>query len=339
MTKNELSAKIQEANNFYRKEHLTIKQFASFLNMNYLATNRLVLKHWEKWSVACAELGIECGPSDGRLLVPKKAISQEECLKEIRRVANILNTNYISQRDFNKHSKILSATIRSKFNSWEKALMISGLKPGKNFYKTIELKELANEFYEVAKRLSYIPSLNQMVHRGKFSERTYTRKFKKYSTFKAIVSKYIVDEQLCKDKNIIHLFEIEAKNIKSDTPIQEIRPHYEGKTLNFRHFAYTPTYENEVVSIFSAVAGELGFEIITIRDAFPDCKARRKSQNFRNRMQDCLIEFEFKSSDFVKHKHPIDGCNLVICWEHDWLECPIEVLNLKTEINKLNGWK
>lgn len=339
MTKDELSAKIQEANHFFGKEYLTLRQLASFLNISFLAAHRLVLKHWEKWSVACIELGIECGPSDSRLLVPNKAISQEECIEEIKRVAKILNTKNISQNDFKKHSKMHPATIMRKFNSWEEALMTVGLEQGKNYYKTIELKELATEFYEVAKNLSYIPSLNQMAHRGKFSKGTYETKFKKYSIFKAIVSKYILDEHLCNDNNIMHLFEIEAQNIKSDTEIYEIRPHYEGKTLNFRHFAYNPTYENEVVSIFSAVAGELGFEIITIRDAFPDCKARRKSQNFRNRMRDCLIEFEFKSSDFVKHKHPIDGCDLIICWVHDWLECPIEVINLNTEIKKLSGWK
>jgi len=28
-------------------------------------------------------------------------------------------------------------------------------------------------------------------------------------------------------------------------------------------------------------------------------------------------------------------CDLIVCWEHDWTECPIEVLELKEAIRRL----
>jgi len=43
------------------------------------------------------------------------------------------------------------------------------------------------------------------------------------------------------------------------------------------------------------------------------------------------IEFEAVSSNFENHKHPVEKCNLIICWKHDWENCPdnIDVLELK----------
>jgi len=52
-----------------------------------------------------------------------------------------------------------------------------------------------------------------------------------------------------------------------------------------------------------------------------------------------LIEFELQSSDFKSHKHPADGCDLIVCWEDDWKSCPIEVLELKSAIQRLPGWR
>ena len=43
------------------------------------------------------------------------------------------------------------------------------------------------------------------------------------------------------------------------------------------------------------------------------------------------VEFELYSSNFVKHKHDPSKCDLIICWKHDWKECPnnIDVIELE----------
>jgi len=46
-------------------------------------------------------------------------------------------------------------------------------------------------------------------------------------------------------------------------------------------------------------------------------------------MQDTIIEFEAKSRHFKRHKHDPKKCNLIVCWEDDWKECPIDVLELR----------
>lgn len=43
------------------------------------------------------------------------------------------------------------------------------------------------------------------------------------------------------------------------------------------------------------------------------------------------IEFEFRSSSFKAHAHAAAGCDVIVCWHHDWPDCPtrIEVIELK----------
>lgn len=74
-----------------------------------------------------------------------------------------------------------------------------------------------------------------------------------------------------------------------------------------------------------------------IRTGYPDCIAKRFIG--KDRWEEIKIEFEFKSSDFVKHKHHIDDADMIVCWEHDWEGCPksIEVLELKNELAKLEN--
>jgi len=47
------------------------------------------------------------------------------------------------------------------------------------------------------------------------------------------------------------------------------------------------------------------------------------------------IEFEFKASNFNEHGHDPDGCDFIVCWINDWPDCPITIIELKSEIKKL----
>jgi hypothetical protein len=51
-----------------------------------------------------------------------------------------------------------------------------------------------------------------------------------------------------------------------------------------------------------------------------------------NRFQRLKIEFEKDSRNFQKHGHDPNGCDLIVCWEHNWPECPVEVLALRDVI-------
>lgn len=110
-----------------------------------------------------------------------------------------------------------------------------------------------------------------------------------------------------------------------------------GKLLNFRGLVYAPVNENGVIFLFSKVANDLNFYVETIRTGFPDCIAKRYIGN--GQWEEVRIEFEFASSNFVRHRHDPKECDVIVCWDHDWTGCPkkIEVIELKSAIQGLEN--
>jgi len=47
------------------------------------------------------------------------------------------------------------------------------------------------------------------------------------------------------------------------------------------------------------------------------------------------IEFEQESRNFLRHMHDVKECDLIVCWRHNWPECPLEVLELRSLLPKL----
>lgn len=111
-----------------------------------------------------------------------------------------------------------------------------------------------------------------------------------------------------------------------------------GTPMDFRGLRHTPINEQGVVYLFGLVARDLGFTVEAIGIKFPDCEAMRKVSSRRgDRWQRIHIEFEYYSSDFRRHGHKIEGCDVIVCWRHDWKECPLEVIELSEVIKKLGA--
>jgi len=108
-----------------------------------------------------------------------------------------------------------------------------------------------------------------------------------------------------------------------------------GEALNFPGLRRAPINELGVVFLFGLVSQQLGFDVEAVHSAFPDCSAKRLVDCRRNRWKQVRIEFEYRSSNFLLHKHQDKHCDLIICWIHDWPECPIEVIALRDVIHKL----
>jgi len=105
-----------------------------------------------------------------------------------------------------------------------------------------------------------------------------------------------------------------------------------GDPINFGGLIYGPLNEHGVIFLFSKTHDDLGTNIEAIQPSFPDAKGRRKG---RRGWEDIWIEFEFRSSNFKTHKHDVDDCDIIVCWEHDWQDCPIEVIELSKELDRL----
>jgi hypothetical protein len=109
------------------------------------------------------------------------------------------------------------------------------------------------------------------------------------------------------------------------------RPVY-GPPMMDAGMAYGPTNEMGVVYLFGMVSWDLGFVVMRIQEKFPDCEAMRKIDD--QHWQLVKIEFEKESRNFLRHGHLPSGCDLIVCWVHNWPECPVEVIGL----SKLRVW-
>ena len=110
------------------------------------------------------------------------------------------------------------------------------------------------------------------------------------------------------------------------------KPRTVGEPMDFRGLKNAPVDKKGVIYLFGLIAHEMGFLIESISPEFPDCESRRCVDLENNQWEHVKIQFEFLSSD-VKDQNLIETeCDLVICWNHDWIGCPVEVLELKSEI-------
>lgn len=108
-----------------------------------------------------------------------------------------------------------------------------------------------------------------------------------------------------------------------------------GELIDFRGLRHAPINENGVIYLFGMVSHELGFMVEAVHAAFPDCEAKRHIGE--NRYQRVRIKFEYKSSNFISNGSDPAGADMIVCWIHDWQDCPLEVLELISAIDKLES--
>ena len=112
-----------------------------------------------------------------------------------------------------------------------------------------------------------------------------------------------------------------------------------GEPRDFGVMYYAPTSEQGVVALFVGHMKALGFEKLEfIRQGFPDaCAIKRTGTTYERK----FIEFEYKSSGFRQHvnnpKHRDYRCDYVVCWEHNYPTCPVEVIELRSAMDRILG--
>jgi hypothetical protein len=88
---------------------------------------------------------------------------------------------------------------------------------------------------------------------------------------------------------------------------------------NTAPLTYAPENEQGVVFLFSHLAKtRFGLRIERIQAGYPDCVAYRDGKRVR-------IEFEYRSRNFVQHKHDPKDCDWIVCWIHDWPAAPTKL--------------
>ena len=99
--------------------------------------------------------------------------------------------------------------------------------------------------------------------------------------------------------------------------------------------AYEPVNEMGVMALFCMLSRQLGFVIESVQSGFPDCEAKMEVEP--GRWQHFRIEFEYESRNFKDHRHDPGKCDLIVCWRHNWKDCPanLQVLELSKVMAQL----
>lgn len=278
--------------------------------------------------------------------MPKSA---QEILDAIRLAAKALERSP-SKAEFKRHSGISEYLVMEHFPSWREAVRAAGLESSSTNIK-LEDEALLDDWGELVRKHRQIPTRNQYRRDGKYSPGAFERHFGTWSTIPNRFWDYAHKKEKWAD--VLALLPVATFNIPVKPALKRtVQTHLEhsgrrqhpkledratyGDPLDFRGLRHEPVNEQGVVFLFGMVARELGYLVEAVQSGFPDCEAKR--QLGPGKWQTVRIEFEFESKSFRDHGHPPEGCDIIVCWRHNWSDCPsnLEILELSSVIRQLS---
>jgi hypothetical protein len=221
------------------------------------------------------------------------------------------------------------------------ALEACGLERHGCGYK-IEMSALFMDWARVTRKLNKIPSMLDYGAHGKYTTKALVRHYGGWQRVPAGLLSYAREMNLEDEwQDVMNIAEralkvalstertsAQAKNLLYGRRAAADRPVYGPPMMTASPLVYAPTNEAGVMVLFGAVAREQGFAITRVQQGFPDCEVMREVEP--EKWQPQKLEFEYESKNFLLHLHPVDGCDGIVCWKHNWPECPLEVLELST---------
>jgi hypothetical protein len=273
---------------------------------------------------------------------------KQRIIQEILRVARSISPARLTQKLFRQNSSISTRKVEYHFGTWNRAIEAAGLDPNPpgvpvSGYRRIADEELIKEIGELWKRTGKRPTQALMNSQGKYSEHPY---LKRWGSVSAAVDLYVqqfgepsIEPSLTFQETTVSPPKsspvIIPKTHRPKPTVTKKRSIVYGEPIDFRGLRYAPVNEQGVVYLFGMISRELGFLIESVRTDFPDCEGKRYLNSEGTKLQHVRIEFEYKSSNFAEHGHDAEKCDLIVCWIHDWEDCPLEVLELKSTLTSL----
>ncbi len=293
---------------------------------------RQVLKYFDKWNDAVKEADLH--PLDVRGRPDKvRGLQKEQLIARMKEVAKRTGVDYLKLQDFKKSMGITDRPIYRLFpGGWIEALRVAGLKPHPRYNLIIPIEELFKEYFRVTEQLTRYPSYPEFARRSKYSIGVYAHRFGNFTEFRKHAMQYGIDNGLVKPELAQPAIEsLQAKSTHKEPAykILDGRPVL-GEKIDFQGLTYAPVNELGVVYLFGILSKDLGFEVESVQSGFPDCAARRRIKN--NKWQKDRIEIEYRSSNFIEHRHDITKCDIIVCWENDLHNCPLEIIPLLEDV-------
>ena len=284
---------------------------------------------------------------------PHPRHTREALIAAAREVAAKRGSTRLSIGVFCKATGINPSRIYARFDDWPTLCADAGLRPGEK-PPEISSERLLADLHAAIMEAGGFDRAASLLRRVPGSPGTYYRRFGDWAgmlrALEAWTAEHAPDFPYARDLARRRANQERRKPRGGTAPVRSpTRPPWRstgarvsGPPLAFRGMAAAPVNEMGVVLLFGMVAADIGYAVDAIGTAFPDCAARRRvspgpggAGGMAERWEPVRIEFEYRSRAFLYHAHDADECDVIICWQHDWPDCPLEVLALEDVVASL----
>ena len=269
-------------------------------------------------------------------------MSRQEILKAISVCAKKLGRSP-SLRELRRMAGVNGTRLDKEFGGLSKALAAAGLEAVGPGYEVAE-SALLLDWAAVVRKLGKVPTAQQYGETGKYSQTPFYARYERWGRVMEAFRKFArAEKKEAQWRDVLKLIAAREEKIAKAAeggkngrrcPLMMDRAVY-GDPLLIPGMAHAPTNEAGVMFAFGVMAGRLGFAVKRWQVAFPDCVAVREMA--KGQWQDQNVEVEFESKNFLRHGHDPKKCDVIVCWVHNWPECPewIEVVELRKEIAEI----
>lgn len=277
---------------------------------------------------------------------------KQQVLESIATIARKLG-HTPSILEFTAHVQVSQYSLFRLFPKWNDAVRAAGLQPNRLPTRP-EDSELLRNWGETVRKKRAIPSRWAYRLAGKYYPLTLAKRFGGWESVPQAFRNFAKDKRewrdvlallpapLPEEERIVvapcrgALQRVPTSAVRTSSKVcpykrRKDRATY-GNPMHLPGFRHEPVNEQGVVLLFGMLAKDLGYMIEAIQRGFPDCEAKR--QIGPERWQRVNIEFEFESKNFHQHGHLATGCDIIVCWRHNWPDCPkhLEILELSRVI-------
>lgn len=281
-----------------------------------------------------------------------------ECMEKLGHVP--------SHRELTRMSMVSRKQIRWHFGTYTRLMRECKLQKSGGGMK-VEMDDLVLDWAGMVRDLKKLPSLTEYEHFSKYSVSPLINRFGVWAQAPYGIKQYIEEQGRAEEmKDVLEVIALQGKQVRPGKTLRTLRqgpedmaraetsvpedgpddaisrgPHdgasaandeavadggMYGSLMRVGPMVCAPTNEQGVLFLFGAMAEKLGFAILKVGTAFPDCEAFRVVHGDKQKL--LKAELEYESRNFLKHLHDVKKCDLIICWRHNWPECPLPVIEL-----------
>jgi hypothetical protein len=259
-----------------------------------------------------------------------------------------------------KHAGVNRKAVRRAFGTYRALLEHCGMAGTGSGYRT-SLEDLFRDWATLARKLKKLPTISEYDFESRFSVRPLTVRFETWRNVPHGLKQYAEERGWAEEwQDVLAMVDAREKEeraieawrskpgpdnvrrarrlaLRSGPEVQNAGPEdgniiknvgreVYGRLLRPGPMLCAPTNEQGVLILFGALAEKLGFAVLRVGTAYPDCEAFRVRED--GRLERVKIEFELESRNFLIHMHELDKADMIVCWIHNWKNCPLEVVEL-----------